>query len=55
MQTGRNRLHYRKGLVTFWTKLPGSSRRLFGTDFPILGIRFISINDEFDSKDFSDR
>lgn len=23
--------------------------------FPFLGIRFISINDEFDSKDFSDR
>ena len=29
-----NRLHYRKGFVTFWTKLSGSWR-LFGTDFPV--------------------
>ncbi len=51
MQAGRNRLHYRKGFVTFWTKLSGSWR-LFGTDFPVLGVRFISINDGFDSKNF---
>jgi len=39
MQAGRNRLHYRKGFVTFWTKLSGSWR-LFGTDFPVFGCSF---------------
>ena len=39
MQTGSNRLHYRKGFVTFWTKLSGSWR-LFGTNFPVFGCSF---------------
>ena len=36
---GEIRLHYRKGFVTFWTKLSGSWR-LFGTDFPVFGCSF---------------